>query len=109
MEERYIPERIHRNVWGKFFVHPGHETDPHDYQVRIEIKKSSDWYYIIAQKNEPPQLLKGPYDGISAGFIKDEMALFNDKDLLGKVEIRYKGKILSQHENYNNFYDFIKT
>jgi len=113
IEEKYDAKVILRHVWGKYFSQPGHEnSEPHEYQIFIEIGKSNNnCYFVTAEKDKPAQLWRGFCTGSSWREIRDPLALSNDKDLLGKIYIRFRfiGNIIKQFSNYEEFWSFIKS
>lgn len=116
MEEKYDPPKILGHVWGKFYSCPGHEdSEPHEYEVIIEIKnKDNKCYRIAAKKNKPASLYKGIWTREYWSEIQDHEILAKDKNLLGKVHLRFKmnllkieGKTFGPFSNYDKFWEYI--
>jgi len=116
MEDKYNPFMILRHTWGKFFGIPEYKDGSvEDYSIFIEIKESNlECYQLKAIKNKTICLYRGYCKGSSWREIKDNETLFNDKESLGIVYIRFKdlpikieNKVLESFSNYDSFWQYI--
>lgn len=99
MEDKYNPIKIHGQAWFKVY-NPGENLQPDEVTVVIECRRKPD--YVIPGKGPFKLALWIKKDIIREIF--DEEALYKDKDLLGKVSVRYRNKEIT----WNSFEDFWK-
>lgn len=109
MEKKYNPDNILMGTHGRYFMRPKYkDSEVHDYKVFIEVNKSNnECYQICAQDNKRIILSRGICYGKSWTEKKSEY-LFNDRNLLGKVHVVFKGKIIETYPNYDDFWNKIK-
>jgi len=114
MEEKYNPFQVASHVWGKFWALPGHQISSiEDYSAFIEIKKTEKECYLI-RPSKQGYLWKGNLFGTKWRLIPDLEELFENKDLLGTVHIRFRDKpikindnTLEPFPNYEFFWNYI--
>jgi hypothetical protein len=114
MEEKYSPLHIVNHVWGKFFALPEQrECKIEEYSVFIEIKYSKKECFLI-KAGKDGFLWRGICSGTSWRAIKDAGELYDKRDFLGSVSIRFRNnpikienKILDSFPNYDLFWHYI--
>jgi len=114
MEEKYDPKEMLRLVWSKFSTTIRGSID--DYSVCIEIKNSNnECYFICSRPNNPIKLLRGKCKTMH-GLEQNFEILFNDKDFLGRIHLRFrnkpiniKGKPVGPFQTYDVFWEYIST
>ena len=114
MEERYDPFHIVSRVWSKFHALPEHrEAKIEEYSIFVEIKYSKEECYLI-KAGDDNFLWRGVCSGTTWRTIKDFEELYDKRDFLGAVTIRFRNnpikienKILEPFPNYNLFWNYI--
>ena len=108
MEEKYNPDTIIMNTWKRLSVIDEYNgSEAHDFQVYIEIQPRKDDMYIIGGYKNDYFLLKYSIRQ-SSSTITAPQNLLKDKDLLGKVSIRFKQKEIKNYQSYDEFWEDIK-
>jgi len=108
MEEKYNPDRIIMKTWKRLSVLDEYKgSEAHDFQVNIEIQPSDDDMYIIGGYKNDCFLLKYSIRQ-SSSTITAPQNLLKDKDLLGKVSIRFKQKEIKNYQSYDEFWEDIQ-
>jgi hypothetical protein len=107
MEEKYSPDHIITKTWRRFFMLNDYKgSEAHDFKVYIEIKESSGERYIIGGPENNVFVLKFTLKSTETT-ITSPKNLFNDKDLLGKVDVEFKGRQVKSYQNYDEFWQHI--
>ena len=108
IEEKYNPDTIIMNTWKRLSVIDEYNgSEAHDFQVYIEIQPRKDDMYIIGGYKNDYFLLKYSIRQ-SSSTITAPQNLLKDKDLLGKVSIRFKQKEIKNYQSYDEFWEDIK-
>ena len=108
IEEKYNPDTIIMNTWKRLSVMDEYKgSEAHDFQVYIEIQPRKDDMYIIGGYKNDYFLLKYSIRQ-SSSTITAPQNLLKDKDLLGKVSIRFKQKEIKNYQSYDEFWEDIK-
>ena len=108
MEEKYNPDRIIMNTWKRLSVLDEYKgSEAHDFQVYIEIQQREDDKYVIGGYKNDCFLLKYSIKQ-SSSTITAPQNLLKDKDLLGKVSIKFKQKEIKNYQSYDEFWEDIQ-
>jgi hypothetical protein len=108
MEKKYNPDIIITNTWKRFSVLDEYKgSDAHDFQVYIEIQPREDDMYVIGGYKRDCFLLKYSIRH-SSSTITAPQNLLKDKDLLGKVSVRFKQKEIKNYQSYDEFWEDIQ-
>ena len=119
MEEKYDSETIH--LYAGMYIIPIIFSDLFEqaivisevfyekFAVSIEIKGTDkEGYIIMPGPKGTAMLLKGSFEEGTTRIITDQKALYNDRDLLGKVTAYYDRKIVKEFPSYDEFWETIK-
>ena len=117
VEGKYNPIKIHTYNWGNFIMLTDYRNSkPHNFDIFIEIKGRYDkWFHIYKDgENSPVVSARGSFSGKSNSISgknfrgraqKKSEVLSRDKNLLGKVYVRFKNaKIVRQYREYEEFW-----
>lgn len=109
IEEKYDPDIIIMKTWKQFSVFDEYKgSEAHDFQVYIEIQPREDDMYVIGGYRSNCFLLKYSIRN-SSSTITAPQNLFKDKDLLGKVSVRFKKKEIKNYQSYDEFWEDIQN
>jgi len=100
-KEKYSPLEIHGQAWRNVFI-PEEGLQPSEVEVMIERQGKKP--YVILTNKEKGNIIAGEYTGVAVRIDQDGKKLYRDKDLLGKVTVRYRGK----KKEWGSFDDFWK-
>jgi L-rhamnose mutarotase len=115
VEDQYNPVYVISNVWGKFRALLEHQNSQvEDYSIFIETKQSENEGYLIKYGNDA-FLWRGTISGTRWRVIQEPEELYENRNFLGKVHIKFKGKkikmgneSLGPFPSYNMFWNYIK-
>jgi hypothetical protein len=105
MEKKYNPIEIHAQAWRQVFI-PGENLQPHEVSVIIEVKSKHP--YRIFQKSKDDPIQWGQLSRLvtrhiqDAEAIYDDEAIYKDRDLLGKVTVKYR----KEEKPWSSFEEF---
>jgi hypothetical protein len=108
MIEKYNPDHIIMNTWGRFSgLDEYKDSEAHDFKVYIEIKESDKEMYVMGGYKNNFFLLKDTLR-TSKTTITSPKNLFKDKDLLGRVHVEFRKKQIKSYQSYDEFWEDIK-
>lgn len=114
MQDKFNPLQAYSCVFSKFWMFPEHQDSQiADYSIFIEIKQSENECYLI-KPSKIGYLWKGILFGTKWKLITNFEELYENKDLLGAVHIKFRNdpiKIdnmpLEPFPNYDLFWNYI--
>lgn len=112
MNERYDLEKILMNTHNRFLMQPGYEdTSPYQYQIYFQIGSHGDRFYVVrAEQNARAKLWKITGHSFEEDFLEGELIenpniLSLERANLGKVMIKFDGRIIKVYANYDDFWE----
>jgi len=99
MEEKYNPIKIHVQALSQVFI-PEENLQAHEVSVIIEVKDKRPYIIFKKGKDDPVQL--GELFRMKIRFIPDNEAIYKDRDLLGKVTVKYR----KEEKPWSSFEEF---